>query len=243
MTREERDSTQAQIENVANQWLSEISSQASDYEKSKWVYETLIDRVDYVGDAPNNQNIISVFLNRQTVCQGYSCAANYLLSRLGIQSAVVPGYAEEGPHAWNLVRLDGEYYYMDVTWGNSNYTHSSESKKISYLTLNVTTEDISRTHTVEENFSVPDCHSINDNYYYQEGCYFDSFQPERMGKILHNGYVRGEDVGIKCANTETYDKMKKYFIDDTHFTDYCNGLRYLQYTMYAEDRVIEFHFS
>ena len=55
---------------------------SSDYEKSKWVYETLINRVDYVADAPDNQNIISVFLNGQTVCQGYSNAANYLFSKI-----------------------------------------------------------------------------------------------------------------------------------------------------------------
>ncbi|MCR4611439.1 MAG: hypothetical protein K5644_06040 [Lachnospiraceae bacterium] len=243
MSKEERDNTQAQIDAVVNEWLSEISMEASDYEKSKWVYETLISRVDYVPDAPNNQNIISVFLNGQTVCQGYSAAANYLFTKLGIQSFIVPGYAEGGPHAWNCVRLDGEYYYTDVTWGNSMYTNSNEEKKISYSTLNVTASDISRTHTIEAVFPMPECNSINDNYFYQEGCYFESFQPEKMGKVLHNGYVKGKDVSIKCANSETYDKMKTYFIDDTNFTDYCNGARTLQYTAFPEDRIIVFHFS
>ena len=243
MTRAERDDYQNRIDAVANEWLAEISLDASDYAKSKWVYETLINRVDYVADAPNNQNIISVFLNRQTVCQGYSSAANYLLTKLGIQSMIVPGDAEGGPHAWNCVRLDGEYYLMDITWGNTSYTNETSDKHISYIPFNTTTAELSRTHTVDAVFPVPECTSINDNYYYQEGCYFDSFRPEKMGMIIHNGYVRGEDVSIKCADIDTYKKMKKYFIDDTHFTDYCNGARSLQYTEFADDRVMEFHFN
>ncbi len=243
MTRQERDAKQAEIDNVVNSWLTEISPDASDYEKSKWVYETLINRADYVMDSPDNQNIISVFLNGQTVCQGYSAAACYLFDRLGIQSCIVPGYAEEGPHAWNLVLLDGQYYFMDITWGNTAYEDSTQDKRINYSSLNVTSEDIAGTHRIESSFPIPECFAIDDNYYNQEGCYFVTFEPERMGKLLHNGYVSGKDVSIKCGNQETYDKMKKYFIDDTHFTDYCGGARTLEYTMYPEDRIITFHFG
>ena len=243
MSKRERDAKQEEIDNVVNEWLNEIPMEASDYEKSKWVYETLISRVDYVANAPDNQNIISVFLNGQTVCQGYSAAANYLLSKLGIQSFIVPGDANGGPHAWNCVKLDGEYYYMDVTWGNSSYSRADEAKRISYASLNVTTDDINRSHVIDATFAVPDCVSINDNYYYQEGCYFDTFRKEKMGMIIHNGYVEGHDVSIKCANDETYYDMKKYFIDETHFTEYCSGARTLQYTQYVDDRIITYHFS
>ena len=242
MSRAERDNLQAQIDSVVDSWLSEVTDNSSDYYKSKWVYETLIKRADYVGDAPDNQNIISVFLNGQTVCQGYSAAAVYLFDRLGIQSFIVPGTTSEGPHAWNCVLLDGQYYYMDVTWGNSRYTDSNDVKKVNYSMLNVTTDYISRTHTVDAAFPVPNCTAIDDNYYYQEGCLFDTFEPDKMGKILHNGYVRGNDVSIKCTNEVTYNKMKQYFIDDTHFSQYV-GSRTLQYTMYPDDLIIVYHFG
>ena len=116
----QREEKQRQIEAEAARWLEGISSEAGDYEKAKFVYETLIRRVDYALDAVESQNILSVFLYGETVCQGYAEAASYLLQQLGIQSAVVTGTAQGEPHAWNLVRLDGKYYYMDVTLGQQH---------------------------------------------------------------------------------------------------------------------------
>ena len=243
MSKAERDSTQARIEEVANSWLAEVPPDANDYQKSKWVYETLINRVDYNGDAPNNQNIISVFLNGQTVCQGYSCAATYLFDKLGIQCFTVPGATNEGLHAWNCVKLDGQYYFMDITWGNSEYGGSSNSKEISYAMLNITTEDILKTHSLDAPFVVPDCVAIDDNYYYQEGLYFDTFQKEKMGMILHNGYVTDTDVSIKCANQETYDQMRDYFLTKGHFQDYCAGLPRINYVEYPDERIILYKFT
>ncbi len=243
MTKQDRDATQQRIDAVVNSWLSEIPTTSSDYEKSKWVYETLINRVDYVADAPDNQNIISVFLNGQTVCQGYSNAANYLFSKMGIQSIVVPGATDQGLHAWNCVKLDNEYYYMDITWGNANYGEYSDTNKVSYNMLNVTSEEMNRTHQIQAVFPMPDCYSINDNYFYQEGLYFDTFQKEKMGMILHNGYVQDRDVSIKCGNQETYNKMKEYFIDDGRFTEYCGGLHKLRYVAYPDDRIILYKFT
>ena len=243
MNKSNRDATQQKIDEVVNSWLSEVPANTSDYEKSKWVYETLINRVDYVADAPDNQNIISVFLNGKTVCQGYSNAANYLFSKLGIQSIVVPGATEEGLHAWNCVRLDNEYYFMDITWGNASYGEYSGTNKVSYNMLNVTSEDMSRTHVTDAVFPIPNCVSINDNYFYQEGLYFDTFQRERMGKIIHNGYVEGKDVSIKCGNQDTYNRMKEYFIDEGRFVEFCGGLSRLQYVAYPDDRIILYKFS
>ena len=242
MTKQERNNIQAQIDGVVNSWLTEISPDASDYEKSKWVYETIINRADYDAQSADNQNIISVFLNGRTVCQGYSAAACYLFDKLGIQSCIVPGNTEDGPHAWNLVLLDGQYYLMDITWGNSAYEDSGSAKRVNYAYLNVTSEDLAATHFVESSFPIPECVAIDDNYYNQEGCYFTTFEPDRVGKLIHNGYVDGQDVSVKCGNNETYEKTKTYFIDNTNFTKYVNTSK-LNYTLYPEDRIITFHFE
>ena len=243
MSRTDRDATKARIDEVVNAWISELPANASDYQKSKWVYETLINRVDYVTNAPDNQNIISVFLNRQTVCQGYSSAATYLFDKLGIQCFTVPGSTKDGLHAWNCVKLDGQYYFMDITWGNSAYGGSADSKQVSYAMLNITTEDILKTHQLDASFVVPDCVAIDDNYYYQEGLYFDTFQKEKMGMIIHNGYVTDSDVSIKCANQETYEKMKDYFLTKGHFQEYCVGLPRIKYIEYPDERIILYKFT
>lgn len=48
------------------------------------------------------------------VCQGYALAYQDLLNRAGISCFTVG--SEGMNHAWNMVRLDGGYYHVDVTW-------------------------------------------------------------------------------------------------------------------------------
>ncbi len=110
------------IELAVDQILSGIGTEASDYDKVKYVYDTLICQTDYDMDAADNQNIYSVFVGRSSVCQGYAKATQYLLNRLGVECTLVLGTVETGEgHAWNLVKVNGNYYYVDTTWGDVSY--------------------------------------------------------------------------------------------------------------------------
>jgi hypothetical protein len=60
----------------------------------------------------NGQTIWSGIVTNSPVCAGYTAAFQYYANRLGINATKM----SSGVHAWNLLELDGEYYYMDVTW-------------------------------------------------------------------------------------------------------------------------------
>lgn len=232
MTREERDETQAEIDAVVEDWLSGLPADADDYVKSKFVFETLIDRVDYDKDSQNNQNIISVFMGGATVCQGYADATGYLLQQLAIPSMVVTGEARGVSHAWNLVLLDGDYYYLDTTWGNSMYLNTDEEtvKHVNYAYLNITTDELLETHTIDSNIELPDCSAVTDNYFSREGRLFSSWNEEAIGIALSNGYYNMEKtVSVKFSDIDLYNQAKQYFINDGHLTDYCEGLESITY--------------
>ena len=241
----QRETLQEQIDASAEELLAGISVTDSDYEKAKYVFEILVQNVDYDASVDNSQNIISAFLNRATVCQGYACAAQYLLRLLGIQSVIVTGTANGESHAWNLVRLDGGYYYMDVTWGNSRYLdHSSQMEKyVNYNYLAVTSEEISRTHTLDNSFPLPECVSMEDNYFVKENRYFSEWNPDAIGAVLAEVWnAGGGDVSVKFSSIELYEQALDYFITQQYIADYCENISSIYYIEDTELFVLTFHF-
>jgi uncharacterized repeat protein (TIGR02543 family) len=51
-------------------------------------------------------------LRGKAVCDGYSTAYLQIMNTLGVPCKIAHGRN----HAWNLVKLDGKYYHVDVTW-------------------------------------------------------------------------------------------------------------------------------
>lgn len=246
MSYEERMNYQTQIDSSVEELLGGISAQDSDYAKAKYVFEILIQNVDYDAASDNNQNIISVFLNRSTVCQGYACATQYLLRLLGVESTIVNGTANGEAHAWNLVKLDGEYYYMDTTWGNSRYSDDSSqtAKYVNYNYLAVTSEEISRTHVLDTSFILPECTALADNYFVQEGKYFAQWEPDKIGTVLGDAWNAGLDaVSVKFSSPELYAQAMTYFIDEQHIADYCSSISSVYYLEDSEQYVLTMNFS
>ena len=243
---EERTGLQQQIDASVDELLAGISITDSDYAKAKYVFEILIQNVDYDASADNNQNIISAFLSRATVCQGYACATQYLLKLLGVQSAIVTGNANGESHAWNLVRLDGDYYYMDTTWGNSRYLDDSSqtAKYINYGYLAVTSEEISRTHMLDNSFELPECTNMEDNYFVQEGRYFTEWNPDGVGTLLAQAWDEGSmETAVKFSSPELYEQALNYFIKEQHIVDYCRSISSIYYLEDAEQYVLTFNFG
>ncbi len=247
MTEEEQADKQSRIDAEADRMLADAPVDGGDYEKALYVYETLIREVDYDVNAADGQTIVSVFLNHATVCQGYSYATQYLLERLGIPAATVTGTADGEPHAWNLVLLDGEYYFIDTTWGNSEYVNRNDQgaeeiipyKYVNYDYFCVTTEMLSATHQPDGDILLPVCVATADNYYVHEGLYIDTWDPDRVGEILRRGWQDGESiVRIRFSDRGLYDQAVQYFLDEGNLFSYCDGLRSVRYLESPESNVM-----
>jgi transglutaminase/protease-like cytokinesis protein 3 len=41
---------------------------------------------------------------------------------MGIETTIVYGVVNNNePHVWNLLKLEDDYYYMDLTWGENRF--------------------------------------------------------------------------------------------------------------------------
>ena len=227
LPKEEAVNKAEEIRGRASEWLSDITTDASEYDKVKAVYEKIIFSTDYDLNASDNQNIASVFLGNSSVCQGYAKATQYLLNHLGVMCTLVQGTVDTGEaHAWNLVRVDGDYYYVDTTWGDASYrmedgSGQEELPEINYDYLCVTTQELLRTHCIESVVAMPECTATQANYYVREGVYFTSYDAEQMQSIFDRAWESGRtEITLKCADEECYREICRVLIDEQEIFSY-----------------------
>lgn len=108
----------AGVENAVKNALSVISQDMSDIEKALAIHDWIVRECDYDYQSEtisaDSYSYVGVLCNGKAVCQGYAEAMSVLLKKAGIESYVVSSYSMN--HAWNVVRLDGNYYHIDATW-------------------------------------------------------------------------------------------------------------------------------
>lgn len=140
----------------------------SDYEKKLYLHDALIKKVTYTYSKLEEQNGYTTLVEGKGVCAGYAFALQYLLMRAGIQSYYVVGYAGEN-HAWNLAKIDGEWYYVDATWDDPLTGSGSDSAYSPFHTyFNLSAEMMAEDHTLSgQPYNVPleDC-TATDAFYH-----------------------------------------------------------------------------
>lgn len=165
---------QKRIKKVIKQ-VKKDTKDLEQYQKIKYIYDYIITNCQYNEKAKYNQEIISVLLNHQSVCSGYSKTMQYLLNQLGLKATFLAAEAtidgKTNKHAINMVKYDHDYYYIDATWGDL-VLDEGEVINNNYLMFD--------SQTLEQIYKLEDSYQITKDgkhtYYKEEGLYFDSYQ-------------------------------------------------------------------
>ena len=128
-----------------------LSEAETAYMVYKWEAENIVydcynfnhdrNKIDYSEDGTYNAG--------KGVCDGYAKIFLVMCTSLGLEAARVVGYSKSGDfypgympsradHAWNAVKIGGNYYVLDVTWGSGSCNGDSyvKSLKDSYFCSN-----------------------------------------------------------------------------------------------------------
>lgn len=193
-SKEEYLSEKLRFEKEADRIISEIDTSMSEFDRELELHDRLAQMVSYHLDATHVHDSYGAIIDGRAVCEGYARAFQYLLYKVGIQAITVSGEAN-GAHAWNLVRIDGEYYYTDLTWDD-------HGEYIYHAYFNQTLQDMQIDHKVDSKISLPQCTSLKANYYYASGATRQYYSVDMISKLLKNNpmvelYFTCDTVNLK----------------------------------------------
>ncbi len=78
--------------------------------------------LDAIGEMQeNSDNPHGFLIDHRGICSGYATSFQLLMDMVGIECLTIDAQANDdfegvGAHAWNMVHLDGDWYFVDVTW-------------------------------------------------------------------------------------------------------------------------------
>lgn len=202
------------LEAAVQKILEKITPEMDDFQKVKLFHDEIIQNCTYTlfGASVDISSAYGVLVNGKALCQGYAQAFSLLCGRAGIDNCYVIGYANEA-HMWNKVCLDGQWYNVDVTWDDPDYSELDGLILYDYLCV----PDASlKSRTVDESYvPLPEATSWQQNYFVRNGWYISSEQ--EMESILLKSLRNSKEAGsryasVACQTQEIYDVLiKEYF--------------------------------
>ena len=133
-----------------------IDSIDSTYERIKVLHDYIVNNVEY-DVSLNNENAYSAIKEGSSTCQGYSLLFYKLLAEAGIKSRYITGTGisskDTGPHGWNIVKIGGVWYNVDVTWDDPVYVNADRrNREISYEYFLKGSESFDDSHKRDKQF-------------------------------------------------------------------------------------------
>lgn len=139
----------------------------TDYEKELAVHDWMLANGRYdtnrlsnlpeYQENPDNDNPYGFLIGGVGICRGYTTTFQLFMDLIGIECISVQGQANStrGEHAWNMVRLEGEWYCVDVTWDDPT-TDQPVTVQKAHRYFNVTSEFMRVTAHYWDDSSVPE---------------------------------------------------------------------------------------
>lgn len=210
----------------------------SDYDKIKYIHDYIVDNTVYDHEVvkdlespnsnrwyrsnPYHQTAYGSLVKGKCVCAGYADAFQLLSQQLGFECMSISGETpplkgetEPGRHAWNMIKLGGDYYYFDPTWDDTDsaiddYGNVYNPDRTIYNYFGVTTAEFSKNHT-DLYFDYPLCTATRYNFHQAEGYTIDWYSENMIENAIKDQFYEGYwEITLKFSDKQTMDKTSKY---------------------------------
>lgn len=137
----------------------------NEYEKELEIHDRLSYSVEYshLEELPREYHTAEgSLLEGVGVCDSFAKALQLIYSRAGIDSIIVLGSLDGNPHAWNMVKINNEWYHVDLTSSHSIY---EETGIVNHAYFNLDTESEKRFASLDSEELIPEAYQNAYNYY------------------------------------------------------------------------------
>ena len=240
----------AELEREISYFVSTCDANWSDYEKILAVYDYLVVNCSY-DLTYQKRSVFNVLVENSSVCDGYAQAFILLMNRLGFEDI---SYVNSSAlnHAWNIVKLDGEYYNVDATWGDSipdypgrvNYSYFLKSTAWFTTTGNHDSTDwyISGKNAPK----MDDCDSTKYDtsnipggsrwpFAYRDGKWYGVIDAETQGELAGFAYDSSLGVLVKQTTIKGFKKVWKVPGENSYYGGVYSGLFMVDGVVYFND--------
>lgn len=137
----------------------------SEYEKEIKIHDKLSYDVEYskLEELPRAYHTAEgTLLENIGVCDSFSKALQLIYNKAGIDSIIVLGSLDNSAHAWNLVKIEDDWYHVDLTSSHSIY---DETGIVNHAYFNLTTDEIKKFALLDNEEILPVTKTDKYNYY------------------------------------------------------------------------------
>ncbi len=125
-----------------------------------------------------------VFIDGVAVCNGIAKAMSLMCGIEGISCYKIKGSSKGAAHAWNKVRVDGNWYVVDATWASRTYTNDyTQSKK-----------EVLAHHTIFMSELTSGNNSTGAHYESYKGAYSDYYAGEEYNVFANTFFVYNSNL-------------------------------------------------
>ena len=121
-------SRRQEIQNEICIYLNKFNYQ-NEFDVLLKAHDDIIDSIDYEYDdnrepskEPHAHNVVGVVEKVGAVCEGYAKTFQLVCDYCNIPSLIATGTSFNQDHAWNVVQIGGDWYWVDVTWDDAPTT-------------------------------------------------------------------------------------------------------------------------
>ena len=182
MTSSEKHTAKTKFDAAVNKIVSKLHTGMSEFERELAIHDALVNFCSYdtTLNGKYSHSAYGALVVGSAVCEGYAYAFQYLLNLAGIQAITVTGTGNGGPHAWNMMKIDGDWYHTDITWDDP----VSKDPLLFYAYFNVTEAQILKDHAIDHAFPVPKATATAANYHRVHNSIVTTFSVDQLAQIL-----------------------------------------------------------